>query len=395
MNMLPIAGPPAGVPGDVPAIEPGDGFAEAMAVALGLVPPPPAAATLPTATALPTAPLAVTTPSTAAALPTGTGSSSPAGSVVPAATAPASLGDAVAGLVVPFIREAAPAAAGADPVGNPGPGTSPVAVVPEDGESGGSPAATAVPTEATLAHPGGHPSTGSGPGEQSAIPAVPTTAAATTEDAGEETVPGTTGEVPAPASEAAVAPRPHQPGVATPATDSSTTGPLTAGLPVMPRRAPDIERIERSAPRLPDAVDQTSPEGSVDSPVATAAGTEPASSAPAGGTSAALLHRIEETIRRLEQGPPPRAITLDLEELGVGRLIVSVQSDGIRLAAADGSVIPASLLAELENALAGRGFDLAGDERGRSGDDERDESGGWHPRSGAARRRDDDTSIRL
>ena len=104
--------------------------------------------------------------------------------------------------------------------------------------------------------------------------------------------------------------------------------------------------------------------------------------------AASLAHRIEETIRRLEQGPPPRSITLDLEELGAGRLTVSVGPDGVRLSAGESQSIPSGLLDELERALADGGFEMAGDADRRSSDDQ-EQPPRWRPAHRQARPSDD------
>jgi hypothetical protein len=104
-----------------------------------------------------------------------------------------------------------------------------------------------------------------------------------------------------------------------------------------------------------------------------------------------MIRRVEETIQRLEQGPPPRAIVLDLAELGGSRITVAVTPDGIRLSVPEGSTTPPRLIAELEQALSAGGFDLADHRGGRRPQEE--DPRGWRPQP--ATTRNDRSGIRL
>ncbi|MDH5522042.1 MAG: hypothetical protein OEZ14_16085, partial [Acidimicrobiia bacterium] len=72
------------------------------------------------------------------------------------------------------------------------------------------------------------------------------------------------------------------------------------------------------------------------------------------------LRRVEETIRRLEAAPPPRSITVALDDAGMTKVTVSVLADGVRITVPEGSAAPASLVGDLERSLSARGFDLSG-----------------------------------
>jgi hypothetical protein len=86
-----------------------------------------------------------------------------------------------------------------------------------------------------------------------------------------------------------------------------------------------------------------------------------------GGTAvpSRMLQRIEDAVRRLENAPPPRSITLTIDDQGLTRITVSVLSDGVRLTVPDGSQTPTGLVQDLEQALSDRGFELSGDRRHR------------------------------
>jgi hypothetical protein len=86
------------------------------------------------------------------------------------------------------------------------------------------------------------------------------------------------------------------------------------------------------------------------------------------GPSADMIRRVEDAVRKVEQAPPPRAITLTFEE-GT-RVTVSVHTEGVRISVPDGASTSPRLIADLEQALAGRGFTMAG---GGSGQPRRDQ----------------------
>jgi hypothetical protein len=75
------------------------------------------------------------------------------------------------------------------------------------------------------------------------------------------------------------------------------------------------------------------------------------------GPSTEMVRRVEDAVRRIEQAPPPRAITLTFDE-GT-RVTVSIHTDGVRLSIPEGASTPPALVSDLEQALAGRGFSMA------------------------------------
>jgi hypothetical protein len=106
--------------------------------------------------------------------------------------------------------------------------------------------------------------------------------------------------------------------------------------------------------------------------------------------SAAIIERIETMVRRLENAPPPRSVTVDLEDLGAPRITVTLTADGVRLSVPEAPSSPTTLLSDLEAALAARGFDLAGgDDRHRRGRHPEDETTTFVPPRPEARRPDD------
>lgn len=84
-----------------------------------------------------------------------------------------------------------------------------------------------------------------------------------------------------------------------------------------------------------------------------------------GFVPSSTLRRVEDAIRRLEHAPPPRTITIAVDEQGLHRVTVSLHSDGVRLSIPTGASTDVGLVAELERSLEHRGFDLSG--RGQHG----------------------------
>jgi hypothetical protein len=74
--------------------------------------------------------------------------------------------------------------------------------------------------------------------------------------------------------------------------------------------------------------------------------------------------RVEEAVRQLEAAPPPRSVTMVIEELDL-RLTVAIRPDGVHLTAPGPEA--QTLIRSLEEALRSRGFDLSGRQRGRQG----------------------------
>lgn len=75
--------------------------------------------------------------------------------------------------------------------------------------------------------------------------------------------------------------------------------------------------------------------------------------------------RIGNQLDQLQDAPPPRSMTLELTELEGVRVRVSLQGAAIRVSILDGSIDQAQrtqLSAELDQALAEQGFELAGED---------------------------------
>lgn len=80
---------------------------------------------------------------------------------------------------------------------------------------------------------------------------------------------------------------------------------------------------------------------------------------------ATTLHRVENAIRHLENAPPPRTITVTVDDQGLHRVTVSLHADGVRLSIPDGASTDTAMIADLERSLESRGFDLSGREQRR------------------------------
>jgi lysophospholipase L1-like esterase len=105
-----------------------------------------------------------------------------------------------------------------------------------------------------------------------------------------------------------------------------------------------------------------------------------------------IAQRVEQAIAALATKPDPKIVTLQLDELDGVRLTVALRPDGIHLS----STGEASLTADIERALASRGFDMASGSRqqdGRTAQDRQDD--GWKPQAAGRRRRTDQPGITL
>jgi hypothetical protein len=116
-----------------------------------------------------------------------------------------------------------------------------------------------------------------------------------------------------------------------------------------------------------------------------------------GGTQvpSGMLQRIEDAVRRLENAPPPRSITLSIDDQGLTRVTVSMLSDGVRLTVPEGSQTPTGLVQDLEQALSSRGFELSrdGEQQKRHRPDDDDLPFGAPP--APLRRTTADTGVRI
>jgi hypothetical protein len=111
-----------------------------------------------------------------------------------------------------------------------------------------------------------------------------------------------------------------------------------------------------------------------------------------------MLQRIEDAVRRLENAPPPRSITLTIDDQGLTRVTVSMLTDGVRLTVPEGSQAPSGLVQDLEQALSNRGFELSrdGQQQQRHRPDDDDVPLGASPAPSAhPRRTTADTGVRL
>jgi hypothetical protein len=132
---------------------------------------------------------------------------------------------------------------------------------------------------------------------------------------------------------------------------------------------------------------QTSGVGNLDR----AAGSDRTSQVPA-----TTLHRVESAIRQLENAPPPKTITITVDDQGLHKVTVSLHADGVRLSVPDGASTDARLITDLEHTLESRGFDLGGrnDRRGRQ--QRPDEADRFVPTAPAQRTRGtDDSGVRI
>lgn len=110
------------------------------------------------------------------------------------------------------------------------------------------------------------------------------------------------------------------------------------------------------------------------------------------------LRRVEEAVRRLENAPPPRSITIAVDDHGVHRVTVSLLADGVRLTVPDGGTTDPRLVQQMEHALESRGFDMSGG-RQRQPPDDRDPADTFRPQGfqpqGSHPKRPDGEGLRL
>lgn len=191
----------------------------------------------------------------------------------------------------------------------------------------------------------------------------------------------------APAAAPAVAPDPA-PAMAPWTVEAIETGPEAASGGTDPA-GPLHRPAGRTAAHAPDAAP---------GPVAATAPEAPARPAPAVAQAplSSAARRVAEAVERIEQAPPPRSVTLRLDDLDGLRVTVSVRADGIRLAASEPG--HEALMSQLERAVAARGFEMAGSPSGeqRRQTDPDSIPFGW-PATGGPRRRPaaDPSGIRL
>lgn len=200
----------------------------------------------------------------------------------------------------------------------------------------------------------------------------------------------TTGTAPAPATQSAPTVTPDEPTEV--ATVPEVTQPMAPEATAEPHEArsdtpSDLTRMEsESAEPSPHNLADTAPsERSTGGAAASASGRPEVPSS--------TLRRVEETIRRLENAPPPRSITVTVDDAGLHRVTVSLHADGVRLTVPDGASTDSSLVSELERALSSRGFDMSGQDR-RHQQPEQDDAAGFTP-TAPPTRRTDATGVRL
>jgi hypothetical protein len=78
-------------------------------------------------------------------------------------------------------------------------------------------------------------------------------------------------------------------------------------------------------------------------------------------TATPVVSRVVELVERLRTEPPPRQLVIDLDQFGVGRLVISLRGDTVLVGAADGGARPdPQWWSELGEALDQRGWSLDG-----------------------------------
>lgn len=184
-------------------------------------------------------------------------------------------------------------------------------------------------------------------------------------------------------------PRPDVPVAAEAATPQGAAPPASATTLATSDRisVPDARRAEFANHVEPD----------VSEPVETntvVAATEPApghtsgvSSSESNAVPSSVLRRVEEAVRRLENAPPPRTITITVDDHGLHRVTVSLMSDGVKLSVPDGAATDPQLVSDMERALESRGFDMSGRQRRRS-PDQTDDATDFVPTQAQTRRTD-------
>ncbi len=112
---------------------------------------------------------------------------------------------------------------------------------------------------------------------------------------------------------------------------------------------------------------------------------------PRGPAMVGIARRVEEAIAALATKPDPKVVTLQLDELDGIRLTVALRADGLHLS----SNGDASLTAEIERALASRGFEMASDRQRENHQDDGQADDGWKPTTPNRRRRTTPNGITL
>jgi hypothetical protein len=143
-----------------------------------------------------------------------------------------------------------------------------------------------------------------------------------------------------------------------------------------------------SSPEESDRIAPTRVERSDLNPVH---GTNATSTGPIGGTTTQepvadlvpqnTLRRVEQAIRSLENAPPPRSITVTVDDAGLHRVTVSLVADGVQLSVPDGASTDSGLVRALERTLESRGFDMSGNGGRQRGQQNRDDAETFRPRN--------------
>lgn len=105
------------------------------------------------------------------------------------------------------------------------------------------------------------------------------------------------------------------------------------------------------------------------SPAAAASTTAPpGSTAPVDGQAAArapvgarAVERVMALIEQLQASPPPKTITVDLQELGGARVVVSLRGQSVTVLPVGNQTLDSGFTSDLSQGLAERGLNLAGD----------------------------------
>jgi hypothetical protein len=188
--------------------------------------------------------------------------------------------------------------------------------------------------------------------------------------------------------------KPHAVGAERPEAGTVDAGAVTEAVPE-PRQStslaerpvePAQQRSPVEALRIADVTaptDQAAPTSATTAPVTDAGHRVPS----------AMMQRVEEAIRHLENAPPPRSLTLTIDEQGMTRITISLLADGVRLSVPEGAQTSSALVNDLEQALSSRGFDLSKDGRPRDDQQQPDEADMFQPT--APSRRPAETGVRL
>lgn len=367
----------------------GEGFADAMAAALGVMSPPPV--TLPP------------TPADQDVVPAIVASTSPGTTLTVPAPAPfTTMPDQVARLVVPT----SPAVDGAESAGVADP-TAP----PSEGQTQIESPVNSPALTLPLAEPEMSPSPLASVGD-SAETVAPETIAGVTAPEPAAAMPRPA-VVPSPTAPprpeaAATLTRPVQESMApdiTPPTNKTSAAPVVSEPTISqpdatpaPAMAPSLPSASGERPAAADArpanpADQVEPH--VHEPVETTtlvAAAEPTPGHTSGVATSesttvpsSVLRRVEDAVRRLENAPPPRTITITVDDHGLHRVTVSLMSDGVKLSVPDGAATDPQLVTDMERALESRGFDMSGRQHRRS-PDQTDDASDFVPTQAQTRR---------